>query len=195
MLAKFDGNDAKYNWIVESANLSSDGSITGQTDPPSAYDRENGSITSKFDSQQHSAATDLYWARTILHESAHAYLATYYATARPSWIASYSDMVEDWSNLQNWNDVHHEEFARSLVTDIALILKEFGQFKGYNLSDDFYIKLAWGGLEGTSSFDALSNKNEIRDIIRIELTGKNTNGYEKPQNGTNAGCKIILTRS
>lgn len=103
-------------------------------------------------------------------------------------------MVEDWSDLQNWNDVHHEEFARTLVTDIALILKEFGQFKGYSLSDDFYIKLAWGDLEGTSSFDALNDKNEIRDIIRIELTG-NTDGDEKPQNGNNAGCsEILLTR-
>lgn len=98
-------------------------------------------------------------------------------------------MVEDWGILQNWNDVHHEEFARTLVGDISTILKEYGEAKGYNLSDDFYNRLAWGGLEGTTSFDSLSDreKTNIKNIKRIELTGKNLNGDDRTQMGNPSG--------
>jgi hypothetical protein len=60
-----------------------------------------------------------------------------------------------WRGGENWNDVHQEEFARSLKDDIAVILKEFGQMKGYDIPDQYYSDLAWGGLTETSIFDEL----------------------------------------
>lgn len=188
MIEKFAGSDPNYNWRVVSSDLPEH--VTGQTDPPSSYDEINGSITTRFDSQNYPRATNLSWARTILHESVHAFLVSYYSTERESWIATYPEMVEDWGELQNWNDVHHEEFARTLVGDIATILKEYGEYKGYILSDDFYMALAWGGLEGTSAFNSLSGTEQerIKNIIRIELTGKNLEGDLKFQKGDDANC-------
>ena len=40
------------------------------------------------------------WARTILHESIHPYLASYYAISRPGWIAIYPEMVQDWEHYK-----------------------------------------------------------------------------------------------
>lgn len=184
-LYKFAGNDIGYVWNVESDVIGNQ--VAASTDSPSFY---NGSITTVFDTRTYDNATDLSWVKTILHESAHAYLATYYARERPDFIGTYPEMVEDWGRLQNWNDVHHEEFARSLVNDIAIILKEYGQMNGYNLSDQFYNDLAWGGLQETNAFNqnVFFQRTRILNTIKIELTGKNLNGSSQNQKGNDAGC-------
>ncbi len=130
------------------------------------------------------------WARTILHESIHPYLASYYAISRPGWIATYPEMVQDWGALQNWNDVHHEEIARSLVTMVAAALQDYGELMGYNLSTQFYEDMSWAGLQNTSTFNALSasEQKRILDVIAVELTGEDTDGNIKSQKGTDAGC-------
>jgi len=163
-------------------------SITGFS---TLYNKTTGTITSTFNSQAFSNSTDLSWARTMLHEAVHAYLVAFYAVDRPTWIATYPEMVEDWDVLQNWNDVHHEEYARSIVNEIALSLQEFGDSRGYNNLDlNYYKDLAWGGLEDTSAFMALSpsEQQRIKDIIRVELTKKDSDGNIKSQKGTDAGC-------
>lgn len=170
-----------------------EGSLFGRnasTDPPANYNSSTGTITTTFDTQAWPDATDLSWARTILHESIHAYLVSYYKINQPNWTATYPQMVQDWGTLQNWNDVHHEEIARSLVTSIGLSLEEYGQSQGYNLSSQFYRDLAWGGLQGTSAFTNLSqnDKTRILNVIAVEHTGKDINNNTKTQKGTNAGC-------
>ncbi len=186
MVAQFTGNFPGYNWNVQSGSLSGQ---TASTDPPAYYNPSTG-ITTTFDSQAWLGATNLSWARTILHESIHAYLASYYAISRPGWIATYPEMVQDWGALQNWNDVHHEEIARSLVTMVAAALQDYGELMGYNLSTQFYEDMSWAGLQNTSTFNALSasEQKRILDVIAVELTGKDTDGNIKPQQGTDAGC-------
>lgn len=130
------------------------------------------------------------WARTILHESVHDFLATQFAIDKPNWIATYPQMVQEWGKLQNWNDVNHEEFARSIVNEIALALEQYGINKGYSFTSTFYQDLAWGGLQKTSIFEGMSPsvQTRISNVILIELTGKDIYSIIKTQKGTNAGC-------
>ena len=67
----FGGNNANFNWNVKSGTLSGG---TGSTS--TNFSSTTNSTTTTFDSNSFSSATDLSWARTILHESAHAYVVS-----------------------------------------------------------------------------------------------------------------------
>lgn len=174
-----------YNWKMIDGTLAQG---TGQTS--SIYNKANATVTSTFDSRGWRDATDLSWARTVLHEAVHAYFVVYYSKNRPGFMGTYPQMVQDWNIYQNWNQVHHEEFARSLVRDIADALQEFGINRGYSLSRQFYEDMSWAGLQGTTTFNNLSptDKQRILEVNSIELTKKDTNGLTKPQKGKSAGC-------
>ena len=171
--------------IKKNASFSSSNAHTSQS-----YYTNTGTIITTFDSQAWRDATELSWARTILHESIHAYLASQFAISRPNWMATYPQMVAKWGRLQNWNDVHHEEIARSIVSDISTSLQEYGNSRGYNFSSQFYDDLAWGGLQNTRTFQNFTQREKTRilNTIAIELTGMDTQGNSKIQKGINAGC-------
>lgn len=187
IIQKFSGTTPGWNWELKDGSLSGG---TGQTDPPALYNQTTGTVTTTFDSQAWLNATDLSWARTILHESVHAYLSVYFATDQQNFIRTYSQMVQDWGTLQNWDAVHHEEFARSLVTAIADALQSYGTSKGYSLTRQFYEDMSWAGLQGTSTFKNLpaADQTRILDTIAVELTGMDTKGNSVSQKGNNAGC-------
>ena len=187
IITKFSGTSPGYNWELKDGSLTGG---TGATNPPAAYNHSTGTITTTFDSQAWKDATDLSWARTILHETVHAFLAAEFAISRPNWVATYPQMVAEWGRLQNWNAVHHEEMGRSIINEISLSLQELGAKKGYNFSTQFYDDLSWGGLQNTSTFQSLSptEQKRILDVIATELTGKDSQGVNKTQKGTNAGC-------
>lgn len=177
-----------YNWELQ------DGSLTGATGQTSTvFNKSNFTVSSTFDSQAFKDATELSWARTILHEGVHAYFVAYYNTNRPGFVGTYAQMVQDWGLYQNWNDVHHEEFARSLVRDIAKALEEFGNLRGYHHSFQYYESLAWAGLDTTTAFQSLpsSDKQSILDTISVELTGKDLNGNSKTQKRKKCGLLKI----
>lgn len=180
-----DWNSTNYNWTVKSGTL--DGLTAGNTS--SNYNITTG-ITTIFDSQGFPDATDLSWAKTILHESVHAYLVTYFKTNRPGWVATYPEMIKDWAAKPDLNAVHHEEIARSLVKSIGTALEIYGVSQGYNLTRQFYEDMAWGGLQETNAFKALpkSDQNRILDTLSAELTGMDINGDYKSQKGKKAGC-------
>ena len=56
--------------------------------------------------------------------------------------------------------------------------------------DQIYSDLTWGGLQDTNTFKKLqfTDQQRILNVISIELTGTNTNGNSKQQNGKKAGC-------
>jgi hypothetical protein len=99
-------------------------------------------------------------------------------------------MIKDWGAKQNWNAVHHEEIARSLVKSIGVALEAYGVSQGYNLNKQFYEDMAWGGLQETDTFKALpkSDQNRILNTLSAELTGMDVNGDYKSQKGKKAGC-------
>ncbi|RXR20898.1 hypothetical protein EQG63_02875 [Flavobacterium amnicola] len=188
IIQKFAGNTPGFNWEVKDGVLS--GGVVASTQTPSQYNTTSSTITTTFNTTAYPDASELSWARTIIHESVHAYLSVYFATNSPGFIGNYPNMVNDWGILQNWNAVHHEEFARSLVNEIANSLQEYGISKGYNLPRQFYDDMSWAGLQGTTLFQNLSpaDQNRILNVIAIELTGIDLNSNSQIQKGRPAGC-------
>ncbi|MDO7887464.1 hypothetical protein [Hymenobacter cheonanensis] len=188
IIAKFAGQSpTNYNWVVKDGSLA-----PGTNGSTSSYDRNAHSVTTVFDASQFQQATDLSIARTIIHESIHAYLGAFFADDPNLANAAYSDMVMAYATHMNSsaNDLQHDEMVRAWVQDIADALQQYGINKGYTLPASFYAALAWGGLEGTRAFKNLpaADRNAIRDIILSELNGTDSVGNSKSPSGNLAGC-------
>ena len=138
-------------------------------------------------------ATDLSIAKTILHESIHAFLLASYFHEPELLQLNYPQLVEEWikakypSELLN---IHHEAIVRSFVADLAVTLKKYGELKGYDLQDQFYEDLAWGGLTSTKAYSELSYsvRKRIEDVILIELKGEKLDTYKVKPKGTRLDC-------
>lgn len=180
-----DWSITNYNWTVKSGNLNG---ATAETS--SQYDTNTQSVTTTFDSYKWKEATDLSWARTMMHESIHAYLVSYFKLDPIMAVATYSDMVKAWADRPDLNFVQHQQIAKNLVPSIALALENYGVANGYDLSKQFYQDMAWAGLQETTAFNALpeADKKRILDTILTELTGKDSDGNVKTQKGKKAGC-------
>jgi hypothetical protein len=188
IITRFAGQSpTNYNWVVKDGHLAQ-----GTNGATSSYDRALRSVTTVFDANQFQQATDLSIARTIMHESIHAYLGAFFADDANLANAAYSDMVMAYATHTNSsaNDLQHDEMVRAWVQDIADALQQYGVSKGYALPANFYANLAWGGLEGTRAFKNLpsSKRNEIRDTVLSELNGTDSFGNFKTPNGSVAGC-------
>jgi len=188
IIAKFAGNTPGFNWEVKDGPLSGG---TGQTSI--SYNRSTGTATSTFDSQAWKDASDLSWARTILHESIHANIVASFGNDYFQAQQTFSDFFREFQDSRNpnYNDLQHAEIVRNYVGDIANSLKEYGVAKGYNLSDEFYNDLAWGGLQETDAFKSkpINEQERILNVSAIELTGKDLNGQSKTKKGKDAGCE------
>lgn len=172
IIQKFAGDIPGYNWKIV------DGSLPQywNAGTESNYDKIEKSVTTIFDSRKFNNSSDLMIAQNILHESIHAYLTTYFALNRPGFIADYPTMVKEWGIYNNWSSVHHEEFARSLVNNVASALKEYSILKGYVINDPNYFNdMAWAGLIETATFQNLSesDKNRMKNLFSSEQTGYN----------------------
>lgn len=203
IIQKFSGSIPGYNWELK------DGSLVGGQNAftSQAYNKTTGMVTSTFDGSKFTGSTDLSIARTILHESAHAYLIAHFRVDYLSARSSYPDLVNDYAQ-QNYggdaNQIQHAEFVRNFVNEIAIALEQYGRNKGYGHTSQFYQDLAWGGLTHTGTYDASGNpiettwfqssvssatdRKRIVDTVTIEQTGKDFSGLTKTQKGTNAGC-------
>lgn len=188
MVVNFTGDwSTGYNWTVESGSIK--GPAAGNTS--SSFNMVSGTTT-VFDSQKYPDVTELSWARTILHESIHAYLVTYFRLDGINANIKYSEMIRDWSNKINpdLNEIQHNEIARSFVKSIGDALEVYGISQGYNLSKEFYQDMAWAGLQDTKAFKELSSTEQKRilDTIATELTGMDIDGDYKSQKGKKSGC-------
>jgi hypothetical protein len=186
IMQRFSRGISGFNWVLKDDSLAGG---TARTEI-SSYKTSTRSITTTFDSQAWPAATELSWARTVIHESLHAYLSLEFYTNKNEFIRKYPLVMQDFNILHEWDAVHHEEFARSFVFSIAYSLEEYGKMKGYNLPRQFYEDMSWAGLKDTEAFKKLPESDQIRisDTIRSELTGKDSTGNVKPPLGKNAGC-------
>ncbi|MGB4774857.1 MAG: hypothetical protein WBP45_06780, partial [Daejeonella sp.] len=200
IIKKFSGTMPGYNWTMKNGVLPAN--TNAETSP--LYNNATGTVTTVFDSQKFTAASDLAVARTILHESVHAYLVTFFKTNKPGFIGTYTQMVQEWGIYNNWNDTHHAEMVRTFVKEIATSLEEYGTNKGYNFSTQFYKDLAWGGLTHTGQLDSnnqpietqwfkssvpnINDRQRIKNIISIEQSGIDANGNSQNKKGNNSGC-------
>ncbi|WKD85692.1 hypothetical protein KCTC32516_01037 [Polaribacter huanghezhanensis] len=212
IIQKFSGNtNIGFNWVLKDGTTINGG--PGQT---TGYDKSTNLVTSTFNTQAYSNASELSWARTIMHESVHAYIMASFGVDYISSKNSFADFFSDYrkEKYPNLNDAQHAEFVRNYVNDIKASLKEYGNKKGYNLTDEFYTDMAWGGLTHWSKRDSSGNvltdssgnpimemtpwfqttfsntndRNRVLNTNAIELTKKDMNGTTKTPKGQDAGC-------
>jgi hypothetical protein len=186
IIQRFAGSTPGYNWELTDGRLA--GGINAHTSQN--YNSSTGTVTTTFDSYKFTNSTDLSVARTILHESIHAYLVAYFRLDPLSASQTFAQLLQDYFQLQDVNAAHHNEMTRNFVNEIAIALQEYGINKGYNLDFEFYQDMAWAGLTTTSAFQALSEsvKNRINNTIQVELVGVDTNGNPQAQRGSRIGC-------
>ena len=189
MIVKFAGNDAsmRYNWTMETGR--NELGVSGNT--LTTYNATTG-LTTTFDIKQFPNATDLLWAKTMMHESIHAYLTTYYIVNARGAIAEYPVLFNDWfaAGSKNFNKYQHEEIERDFVKSMGVALESYGISQGYKLPKQFYEDMAWGGLEKIDAFQNLPREDRIRisNTINIELIGLDDSGNKKTQKGKKVGC-------
>ena len=160
------------------------------------YDRTNSRVVTTFDPSKFTGATDLAVVRTLLHESAHAYLVAYFRNDPINANKDYGGLMQAYVNRNgDLNQAHHDEFVSSFVLPIYEALMEYGNSKGYTFSSvvegsQYYLDLAWGGLTTTSAFIGLSPsiKNRILDTLTTEQFGTDRLGNPKSQKGGFSGC-------
>lgn len=176
ILSKFSSLEPtplSYNWNIVKGNLPANNpGSTGAT-------VVGGSVTSTLNENDLFVSTDLSIAKTIIHESFHAYLVSVYR---------YKDIDKDYVTLidtyfkeagGDLNATQHNIFANTnIVQEISVALQAYGNLKGYALSNQFYEDMAWGGLASTKAFNALPEvqKNRILNTIYSEYKNSNTNG-------------------
>jgi hypothetical protein len=186
IIQTFSGSVPGYNWELKNGLLTNNqNAFTSQV-----YNKSTGTVTTTFDASKFTNASDLSIARTLLHESVHAFLVTYFSTDPLAASKSYAQLLQDYNKSQDANTAHHIEMTRNFVNDIGIALQEYGTNKGYNLNLQFYQDMAWGGLSSTPAFQALpqSDRNRINNTIQIELIGRDTQGNVQIQKGILAGC-------
>ena len=139
-------------------------------------------------------ATTLSIARTIIHETVHAYLLkhTISMDLRRNYNTFELMMVYFEKYEQNFNDTHHAAMS-NFVLGMAISLynwdKKFGP-SGGSLGFDYYYKMVFGGLVNPNNPRELideakliippgSTWEEIRDIIEKEAKGNDQANGEK----------------
>lgn len=190
----------KYNWTVLSGNNSAN--YNGSTLPAFNGNNQFEKVVTVIDSDKLKDATDLSIARTILHESIHAYLiARYIETSNDNYTLfelSYPQLLLDYANGIDSNTAQHGAIVRNFLKPMADALEEYGLKRGYNLNRAFYDDLVWGGLIVDDSetyypwfplvFTTVEERERVRNVVNVELTGKDIHGSPKQQKGQKAGC-------
>lgn len=160
------------------------------------HKREPTRIFTAATSRKFKNATDLSVARTILHESIHAYFVALAITNYEEFKKALPDLFEAYSGIKYGGDetVQHKEIANKWVDKIATALSNFGSKKGYDIPHSYYEDLAWGGLthyedNGTINMTPFfkelipdsRDRKRILNTINIELEGRDYDGNYKPQ--------------
>ncbi|MGB4775120.1 MAG: hypothetical protein WBP45_08110 [Daejeonella sp.] len=139
-----------------------------------------------------SSATDLSLARTLLHESVHAYLNYSFKYDYSAANLTYGELVDKFLSSKNniqANTAQHTLIVKNFMNDIALSLKEYATNKGYIITDtNYFTDMAWAALDKTAAYKNLSSQERQRIESRLgaELTNSEVNGYQpKGQKGCN----------
>ncbi len=121
-----------------------------------------------FNSTYLNSATDLSITRTFIHEILHANLLYKYDLKEKE----YSELLNLFyeTKISNENDLQHNYFAKNYIPVIIGSLFEWCRQTGLYVSNAYLEKMAWGGLKGTPEYEALSNINEIEQILINEKT-------------------------
>lgn len=178
----FADETPSFKWSITTGTTPAGKAAITNADP-------TGKITTTISNIYLSEATNISVARTMLHEAAHAFLV--YKFTSQATQKEYPQLYQDYILAGAVTaTAQHQEIARSFVNDIASILKVYGQGLGLQAYDTYYMDLAWGGLFGTTFFNALptADKERITAINQAEATGESVtspNGHTAEPLGTN----------
>lgn len=136
-------------------------------------------------------ATGLVVARTIYHESIHAYWVLW-AKHNPSAASlTYPQLFDKRLELRTGskqNQEQHNLMTKEFMSDIAKSISIFGNNRGYDIPFSYYEDFAWKGLTGTKAFENLpaADQQRIRDVIKKEQYGITKNN--ETQKGSKLDC-------
>lgn len=173
VMDKFVGHSTvpkNFNWSIIAENANGLTDANASTNPTVKH---GSFVETRIYYDNIHKGTDISVARTIIHEGFHAYLVFVYRYQNID--KSYKSLLDEYgSNYNNnANDTHHAFFIlENIISEIALALKEFGQKQGYNLSNQFYSDMAWGGL--THIKDPSNTNNYILNPIFKEAVPNQT---------------------
>ncbi|WP_367864507.1 hypothetical protein [Pedobacter sp. WC2423] len=188
LVTAFAGTTPGYNWKMQDGITNGNNAVTSNI-----YNSSTGTVTTTFNSANFKGGSDLAIAKTILHESVHAYLVAYFKVDPLSAQKTFSQYLQDFNSTTrpDLNDLQHNEMVRNFIGSVAGNLITYGKNQGYNLPDQFYYDLSWGGLQETSAFKAFSEEvqKRINNVILSEQSGKDIDGNtSSPKGSTSGGC-------
>ncbi|MBE7641492.1 hypothetical protein GUB10_14220 [Salegentibacter sp. BLCTC] len=115
-------------------------------------------------------ATKLSIAKTIIHETTHAWINYTLQENRTS------DMVTDlnliYQRFKNQNRAFNLTQHEFMGQYVEVFSNSLSVYDNHRFSKDYYVNLSWGGLETSTSYSQLNNQNEIQNIIRNERFNK-----------------------
>ncbi len=112
IITKFNGSASGYNWALKDGPTSNN--ATAQTS--TVYDPATGTVSTTFNTTKYNEASDLSWARTIFHESIHAYVvAVHHNTSTPAEKAEL--LGSNWLNRYTNNG--HDFIANNYIRPIT----------------------------------------------------------------------------
>ncbi|MFY9150709.1 MAG: hypothetical protein WAO52_01750, partial [Prolixibacteraceae bacterium] len=134
----------------------------------------NGSVIIDINSYYFGKVAPLAIAKTMLHESIHANLYQKLATILGKENLSNKNFEELYRSYQETTigTPQHDFMSKYYIPSLASALQSFD---GNSLPSDYYVSLAWTGLENTSAYNNLtqSQKDEIeRKINEINSGSK-----------------------
>ncbi|WP_025143815.1 hypothetical protein [Pedobacter jeongneungensis] len=139
----------------------------------------NGSVHIDFNKTLLNAGTNLSIARTMIHESMHAYFLYGMAKANEPGYAAFveaNDLLykKDGGEVKDKEQAQHELIAKKYVEQLAGMLAFYARINNITSPDasltiDEYCKdLAWGGLMKTKAYRAAPNKSRIESNVLKE---------------------------
>lgn len=195
IISRFGTPNSVYDWEIKTANPL----INSNNDAETDWKRDSNDNALDYNYLTHikpnyiNQATQIAIARTILHEMLHAYLISLIDDALITGCSEVTNFPILWNALvnktynNNPNRLHHEEISRKLITPLQDALKEWD---GAKESNRYYEDLAWGALEGTSTFNLLypnssTSRNRILNTNRAEDTNSIQGGVTPKSNSCN----------
>jgi len=212
-ILKLFNNSDKFDYFVNE-NDSLPISTNASTEPTAIYNAttERWEVSSSFNPDYFDDATDLSMARTMIHESVHAYLV-YVQRGDP--YGSMMDALEAYiaeNELPDTvnNNLHHN-FMSQFIDAIAYQLWEWdiGFGTGGNLGWQYYQDIAWGGIaldsqNNNQPYEEFNNyldkkvaslngaeslRDQIENRILDRIVSENENYSDSSQNGDKNNCQ------
>lgn len=166
-----------FKWTLQMGNIPPDANGNQVNARTTVVDPLAGTVTTTINNVYANSCTDIAMAKTLYHESVHAFLSIWWYQQQLTVNATYPQMYQEYlATNANMNYANHQEMYRTSVDYMSYNLKSFGTYQGYNLSQQYYIDMVLGGLMGTTYFNALDveTKNRITGLTIAETTNTTT---------------------